>query len=360
MKPIIQFLNSLLVIALLAVGIHHVEPTIAVKDAFQGLFVAATVYTVGKHYVEVKGMFSFTGLTTAVALLELWERELIKSLRFESRKWLQGIRDHSKWVGNDVIHLHEIGADPDVLIDNNTYPIASAQRADDEATISLHKYDTTNTIITDDELYAIPYDKEGSVVRQHREVLEEEIANHGLHKMAAASDAASTPVIETTGADDGTGRLRLLPADMVTFKSRCDALNIPMDDRNLVLCQAHINDLLLEDQSFRDRYFNTETGELRAMLYGFKTFDDNFNPVYDDVTLAKKAFGAAGAADDRNGSTFFYGKRMARAKGTVKAYKKVAAEDPDNRQTKLGYRVRAVVINKTTLGTGAIIDGRTV
>jgi hypothetical protein len=358
MKSAIKFLNSLLVIAMLAVGIHQVEPTIAVKDAFSGLFVIATVYTVAIHYLEGKGATRIKSAMFAVVLLELWEKELINSLRFESREWMKKIRSYDKWVGNNVIHLHEIGADPDVLIDNNTYPIASAQRTDDEIPISLHKYDTTNTIITDDELYAIPYDKEGSAVRQHRETLEEQMANHGLHKMAASADGAETPVIVTTGADDGTGRLRFTPNDFVTFKDRCDKLDIPMDDRNITLCQAHINDMLLEDQSFRDRYFNTETGKLRAMLYGFKIYDDNYNPVYDAVGSTKKAFGAAGAADDRNGSTFFYGPRMARAKGTVKAYKSIAAEDPDNRQTKLGYRVYGVVINKTVLGTGAVIDGR--
>ena len=359
MKPVIQFLNSLLVIALLAVGFHQYEPSVAVQSAFKGLLVVAAIYTIGKHYVEAKGLFSFKGLLMAAAPLEMWERELIQSLRFLDREWLQDIKDESKWVGNNVIHLHEIGADPDVLIDNTTYPITSAQRADDEITISLHKYDTTNTIITDDELYAIPYDKEGSAVRQHREKLEEDMSKHGLHKIAAASDAVATPVLETTGSDDGTGRLMLTRQDLVNFKKRCDDNEIPLKDRKLVLCNEHANDLIMVDDAFRDRYHNAETGKILGMLYGFKIYEDVYNPVYDDTTLVKKAWGAAGAADDRNGSTFFYGPRMARAKGTVKAYRKIAAEDPDYRQNKFGYRVYGVVINKTLLGTGAIIDGRT-
>ena len=357
MKATFKFFNALLVILLVAVGVNHAAPAVQVQDAFVGLFGVAAGWTIIKHSYENAGFNVLnTGALYNVVLLELWERELIQALRVTGREWMSKIRDHSQWVGNNVIHLHEIGADPDVLIDNTTYPIASAQRTDDEIPISLHKYDTTNTIITDDELYGLPYDKEGSTVRQHREKLEGEMAEHGLHKMCAAGDTADTPVLETTGANNGAGRNRLIREDLVNFKKRCDDLKLPKAGRSLVLCGDHANDLILVDDAFRDRYHNTESGKILGRLYGFDIYEDVYNPVFD-AAVAKKAYGAAAAGTDKNASTFFLNERMARARGTVKAYKKIAAEDPDYRQSKLGYRVYGVMINKTLKGTGAIVSG---
>ena len=73
---------------------------------------------------------------------------------------LRGITDYSSKVGVTegdetvyTISLLEIGGDPIVLIDNLTYPIAKTQRNDGAVLVQLRKMDTTNTRITDDELY---------------------------------------------------------------------------------------------------------------------------------------------------------------------------------------------------------------
>ena len=55
---------------------------------------------------------------------EIWTGELVKVLRAGLEgTWLSGIPDQSSIVNNDVIHLVEVGVDPDVLINNKTYPI---------------------------------------------------------------------------------------------------------------------------------------------------------------------------------------------------------------------------------------------
>ena len=54
---------------------------------------------------------------------EVWTGELVKALRAGlEATWLDGIPDQSSIVDNDVIHLVEVGVDPDVLINNTTYP----------------------------------------------------------------------------------------------------------------------------------------------------------------------------------------------------------------------------------------------
>ena len=91
---------------------------------------------------------------------EIWTGELVKVLRAGLEgTWLSGIPDQSSIVNNDVIHLVEVGVDPDVLINNKTYPIDVQALEDKDIAIKLDKFQTKATPITDDELYAISYDK---------------------------------------------------------------------------------------------------------------------------------------------------------------------------------------------------------
>ena len=64
------------------------------------------------------------GVAREGVLKEIWTGELVKALReFLAGTWLDGIPDSSSIVDNDVIHLVEVGVDPDVLVNNTTYPI---------------------------------------------------------------------------------------------------------------------------------------------------------------------------------------------------------------------------------------------
>lgn len=64
------------------------------------------------------------GALRAGVCKEIWTGELVKSLRgFVAGTWLDGIPDNSSIVDNDVIHLVDVGVDPEVLVNNTTYPI---------------------------------------------------------------------------------------------------------------------------------------------------------------------------------------------------------------------------------------------
>jgi hypothetical protein len=285
---------------------------------------------------------------------QLWTGELLRNFRHIG-SWLSTILAHDKYVNNDVINLADIGADPTVLIDNEVYPIASATREDTPIALALRKFETTNTIITDDEIYGLPYDKEGSVITQHREVLEESTAAYGLFALAPAQNSATTPVILTTGGDNGSGRKRLLVKDIATLKLKLDNLKVPKQGRVLVLCSDHVNDLLLDsDNSFRDRFINTESGVIKN-FFGFDIYEDVYTPVYSDTNV-KKAWGAAPAATDRNASVCFYAPRAFKATGSIKMYYARSEDDPDNRQSKVGFRLHHIVLPKKNEGFGAIVS----
>ena len=292
----------------------------------------------------------------AVAKKEMAERELIKHFR-HSGTWLDRVPSKNQWVGNDVIKLNEIGADPDVLINNSTYPITVAQRTDTSTAISLFKYDTTNTKITDDELYALPYDKPGSVQQQHRETLEERTQEHALHSLAPAANTTSTPIIETTGADDGSGRLRLTSADLINYKKKLDNLKIPAKGRVLVLCPDHVADLLLEDKALNMQYQNHTTGAIAKNYYGFEIYEDIYSPLYT-AGLTKIPFGSA--TEGTAASVLFLASRTAKARGSVSRYMSKAEDDPKNRETVVGFRLYFIAIPTSLLGQGAIVSGATV
>ncbi|CAA0228865.1 conserved exported hypothetical protein [Tenacibaculum maritimum] len=289
-----------------------------------------------------------------VALKELAEKELIKHFRHKGT-WLERIPNKNKWVGNDVIKLNEMGADPEVLINNNTYPIPVSSRTDGSTPIALFKYDTTNTKITDDELNALPYDKVGSVQQQHRETLEERTQEHALHSLAPVEDTAKTPVLKTTGIADANGRKRLTYADLVTFKKALDKLKIPKKGRILVLCADHVADLLVEDKALNVQYNNHKEGAVTKNYCGFELYEDIYAPKYNATTLTKIPFDSATEGVDA--SVLFLAQRTSKARGTVKRFMRLAENDPENRQTVVGFNLYFLVISTSLLGQGAIISG---
>ena len=155
---------------------------------------------------------------------EVWTGELVKSLRGGLEgSWLDGVPDQSTIVKNDVIHLVEVGVDPDVLINNTTYPIPSQALNDKDIAVKLDKFQTKVTPITDDELYAASYDKMARVKESHGNSINDSKFTKAAHALCAQENTAKTPVLKTTGERDAeTGRLRLTMADLVALKAAMD------------------------------------------------------------------------------------------------------------------------------------------
>ena len=146
------------------------------------------------------------GMLRAGVFTEIWTGEMIKAFRTapESLGWMQRIRSYNQYVQHDVIHFVAIGGDPNVLVNNTTYPLAITALTDADKPISLDKFSTEATPVTRDELHAISYDKMASVQERHRDALREKIAQRGIHAIAPDGNATDVPVIKTTGSSDGT------------------------------------------------------------------------------------------------------------------------------------------------------------
>jgi hypothetical protein len=289
---------------------------------------------------------------------EVWTGEMIKAFRnsAESLGWYTAIRSYDEKAQHNVIHFVELGGDPDVLINNTTYPIPLQALTDADVPIGLDKYQTSVTPITDDELHAISYDKMGSVIERHKEAINEKKYAKALHALAPASDAAFTPVILTTGQDDGTGRRMITRQDIIALKKKYDGMKTPVGGRILVLCNDHVNDLLEQDQKFVAQYHNYTTGKI-SNLYGFDIYEYTDCPYFNAGAKTKKAFGSIPTAGtDFQASVSFYAQRMMRADGETKAYLSPAASDPESQQNLCNFRHYSICLPLTNKSIGAIVS----
>lgn len=279
------------------------------------------------------------GALRAGVFTEVWTGELVKALRGGLEgSWLDGVPDQSTIVNNDVIHLVEVGVDPDVLINNTTYPIPSQALDDKDIAVKLDKFQTKVTPITDDELYAASYDKMARVKESHGNSINDSKFTKAAHALCAQENTAKTPVLKTTGERDAeTGRLRLTMADLVALKAAMDKLHVPAENRRLVLCSDHVNDLLLVSQTFREQYnIDRATGKV-GKLYGFDVYEYANTPLYTQAGK-KKGLGVAAGAGEFNCSFAFYTPRVFKATGSTKMYYSEAATDPEYQRNKINFR----------------------
>ena len=301
------------------------------------------------------------GILMAGVRREVWTGAVKQELsEAENATFLEGIEDYSRYasaVGDEmqVIHLVYMGVSPDVLINNTTYPIPEQTLGEEDIVISLDKYQTKVTPVTDDELYALSYEKINLVKGKHAKAIAIAKFMKSIHALAPSANTADMPVIVTTGENDGTGRLRLIWADLVNLKAKLDKLQVPAQGRRLVLCTDHENDLLLLDPKFKDQFYNDQSGKPYSRL-GFEFYSYVANPFYNPTTLVKLSYGAVPAGTDRQTTVFFSVPRSAKATGWTKMYYSEASTDPASQRNLVNFRHHYIVLPTREDSRGAIVS----
>lgn len=350
MKSSIKFLTGMLFNLVMGIVLASVVGVDAAYGAASGVVIplAAGAFMPGGALME--GVYT-----------EVWTGELVKRLNAGLQAtFLNGIPDYSAKVNNEVIHMVDVGGDPDVLVNNTTYPIPVQNLEDGDIALGLDKFQTKATRVTDDQLYAISYDKFASDVQRHGDAITTVKYKKAAHALAPYSHTDKTPVIQTSGeTDSASGRKKITLKDIIALKRAFDNMDIPEDGRVLVLCPDHVNDLLELDQSFREKYYNYTTGKLMNM-YGFEvhTF---VNAPYFNKSGVKLAYNATPTATDHKGSFAFYRQRMFRAQGSTKMYYSEAVTNPQTQESLVNFRHYYIVLPKKMECIGAIYswDGTT-
>ncbi|AUS04493.1 hypothetical protein [Pseudotamlana carrageenivorans] len=275
---------------------------------------------------------------------EIWLGRVIDNLKKgDVAPWLEGIAE----IGVNPITINEgtitekqkiyvptTDFDVDVLINNTTYPIDVQVYDDGTIEITLDKYQTKVTTLSDDDTMGASYDKIDTVTNSHTRSINGDKYDKALHSIAPASHTADTPVLQTSGADDGTGRLRLTYNDLVEARRA-----FPYKGARLVLSNDHWNDLLLDRDRFGNLLVDYKMGQPAPVIAGFKIykFEDGTHPLYDN-TGAKKAFGAVAAAGDTEASVMFAESGIAKKTGITKQYFLKAENNPRTQANELNYR----------------------
>lgn len=314
---------------------------------------------VGAVLPALLGAFLPVGVFAGV-FTEVWTGKLVKDLKKGlEASFLAGIPDYSSKVDNEVIHLVDVAGDVDVLINNTTYPIPIQNLEEGDIPIGLDKFQTKATRVTDDQLYAISYDKFAVDLERHRDAIARNKFVKAAHALAPYCHTEKTPVVPTTGESDAGGRKKMVAKDIIALKRAFDNMGVPMDGRVLVLCADHVNDLLEQDQSFKDKFYNYTTGKI-ANMYGFEVHTYECCPYYSKAGV-KKAWNATPEATDRQASFAFYRPRMFRAEGSTKMYYSDAKTNPQTQESLVNFRHYYIVLPTKQEAIGAIYshDGTT-
>lgn len=291
---------------------------------------------------------------------EAWDKEIIKRFNdADNTGWRQGIRDIGKYFSmlqdgeTVVVNLTYFGVSPDVLINNTSYPLAIQALDGENVAVTVNKFQTKATPVTDDEVVGLNYDKIRTVQESHAIKIEEEKNSKALHSVAPASNVAATPVLLTTG-DLVSGRRMMIKKDLLTLRDKVNRLLHPRAGRRLILCNDHINDLLQQDEKFAEQYYNRTTGAIYNTV-NFELFESNTNPYFNATTLAKLAYAAVPTPGTHTeASVYFHMQRVVQGKGFSKAYLSASANDPLYQRTLLNYRHYDIVVPYRTEGIAAI------
>lgn len=285
------------------------------------------------------------GVARAGTNTEVWTGEVLLALResLEHMGWYSRIRSYDEHVNNDTIHFTEIGADPEVLVNNTTYPIGITSVEDADKPIGLDSFVTKVSGIPDAELDSVCYDKLGTVRTRHKEAVAEKIVAKAAHALTPQSHTDSTPVLLTSGDVNAAERRKKFSiADLLALKKLADKWKIPHGERVLVLCPDHVQDLMSVSESFERQYGLNNTEGKIMRLFGFDVHECTDNPFYTVATKTKLAFGAIPGAGTQQSSFFFHDKSAMRATGSLFTYERRAETDPENQRNLYNVRQRAI------------------
>ena len=265
---------------------------------------------------------------------EIWEGRVRQTLENGAvADFLDGVSeldgDVTQMGEENIIHIPTSEFNPEVLINNKTYPIAIENYTDDEVIVKLDKYQTKATKVTDDQIIGASYEKIDAVTKAHTNAINARKYKKAIHALAPDDNAAKTPVLQIAGTE-------CTYEDLVALKDKCDELEWPEEGRRLVLCNKHWNALLKDRKNFGDQLINYKKGEVAPIIAGFEIKKYIASPHYAGTN--KKAFGEVPASGDKPASVCFVVDNIRKKTGLTKQYFSEAKSDTVNQANLLNYR----------------------
>lgn len=275
-------------------------------------------------------------------MLKVIFANIILALFYPENSWLNELTSMDHMVEYNKINLSQVGADPEVVKDNATWPLTPTTRTDSGVELPLATFDTKPTHVSNVEELETSYDKCQSVVAQHVSALRTKAMLSAAYNIAPTSNAAATPVLPTTGNNRGDGNKALTYADILNLRTKFNKANYPQQGRVIVLCPEHEEDLLNEDVNRYNQIMTT------GQVAGFKVYVTNHGVQYS-TSGVKQAYGTTNAQPC---SFAFCKEEVMRAMGTIEG--EPEKRWADYRGWLLGFQMRFVAMPFRNKGIAAI------
>jgi hypothetical protein len=287
-------------------------------------------------YLKVRGNTLLQrNLLFAGILREIWISQIMEKF-YPNNSFLNRAQDMDGDVNNNTINLADAGIDPNVLVNNTSYPVAIVERDDAALALGLKYLDTENTVVRNAIKKQQAYNQMESVIRGHRNSLMAKCANLAAWNWAPQQDGAFQAVKQTSGDDNGSGVKRFKIADLIAQQTVMNLLNVPDDGRVAILNPKHLNDILVEDVAYQKVFANTALGKL-PQLYGFDIIVSNHTPKFNSTTGQKTAYGSVDAVTDAPASIFYHQDEVMKAQGTMDMFSRL--NDPEARGDIIGFQM---------------------
>lgn len=279
---------------------------------------------------------------------ELWT-DVILEHPIQPDDFLNESQDMSSLVEYNTLHLAEAGVEPEVFIDNNTYPVGIVTREDAPKDILLHTLDTKNTVVRNVEQIQASYDKVKSVSLGHANALLRKRRALAAYNWCPLQNSDTTPVIATTG-ELVDGRRRLTFDDLDRLEVKFKALEVDMTQLRLALTPEHEADLKAENRKLYKEYMKD------GKIGNFKVYTYPHLPLFDATTGKKQAFGSATGENSTMASIAWIRSEVMRATGTIDVFHR--EKDPEARGDILGYQQRFSALPLRNKYIGAIYSAK--
>jgi hypothetical protein len=312
------------------------------------LYISAGVFIIGSIPINyVNGQVAYAGL-----LKEVWTDVFMQNF-FRNIEFLKRSRDMSVFVENNTINLAEAGVNPNVLINNTTYPIPTVDFTANPIALPLDYYDTENTIVRNALQKQYSFDALSQITYQHQMTMKEKISDKTVHAWSPAQDTVNTPVFATSGADRGNGFKKFSLTDIAKMQEIFDQKKYPKAGRILVLHSSHRTDLLNEDKTLFKQFSELKSGQVLP-LYGFEVYEYSGTANYNKNTGVKIAFGAAPSANDSPSSLFYLESEVMHAEGDLEIFFRAKGQNPDHRGDQIGFQKRFLALPIRGKAIGAV------
>ena len=268
---------------------------------------------------------------------------IILSLFYPDGLWLNELASMDHMVSYNTINLAEVGAEPEIVEDNNVWPLVPIQRTDTGIRIPLATFDTKPTHVTNVEELETAYDKCESVAKQHVNVLRKKAAVSAAYNIAPASNTSTTPVLKTTGDNRGDGTRALTYRDITDLSVAFNEGDLPQEGRIILICPKHQADLKNENMKIYKAMMTDKE------IDGFKIYMWTGNPKYNATTGEKMPYGSATGADS---SIAFVNSEVMRCMGDIEG--EPEKRWADYRGWLLGFQMRFVAMPFRKFGIAAI------